>query len=186
MSTDPIPMLPAAKAVADKKDPNAKDKCIWDGVPDMIFGDTPWQILVTPKEVKILSGSLLYFRSIHMNVKHEDDPDPSFNGDSVGHWEGNTLVVDTIGLTDKTLVNGVIPHSEDLRVVERFRRLPKGADGRDRLEVSATIQDPKTFSRAWTRKATYVRASDGLVEAFCDRHLVVPPNPVAGSQSTSG
>ena len=175
-TADPPPLLASVKKVADK----VRDKCVPDGVPDMILGPTPWQLLVTPKESKILSESLVYFRSIHMNAKHDPDPDPNFNGDSVGRWQGADLVVDTIGLSDQTTIDGVIPHSEDLHVVERFHRLPKGADGRDRLEVSVTMTDPKTFSKSWTRKAVFARLPDGIGEAFCDRHLIVPPNPVAG------
>jgi hypothetical protein len=75
---------------------------------------------------------------------HPVDPDPTWLGDSVGKWEGDTLVVDTIGFNDKTELNG-FKHTEGLHIVERFRR-----PNFDTLEYEATLEDPNVFVRPWS------------------------------------
>ena len=97
--------------------------------------------LETADQVTVLFEFYGTFRIIHLNEKHQTDPDPTYFGDSVGHWEGNTLVVDTIGLTDKTTLFGA-PHGQNLHIVERIRRT-----GPNSLEDSMTIEDPQTFTR---------------------------------------
>jgi hypothetical protein len=78
---------------------------------------------------------------------HPVDPDPTWMGDSVAHWEGDTLVVDTVGFNDKTEISGYM-HTEDLHVVERFRRIENGSLQRS-LEYNVTVEDPNVFTRPW-------------------------------------
>ena len=73
---------------------------------------------------------------------HQADPDPSWLGDSVGHWEGDTLVIDTIGYNDKTEISGY-RHTESLHTVERLTRVPEG------VEYELTIEDPNVFAAPW-------------------------------------
>jgi hypothetical protein len=81
-------------------------------------------------------------RRIYLDVPHPESPKPSWNGESVGHYEGNTLVVDTIGLNDKTSVdNFCTPHSEKLHVIERYRL----ADGGKFLDTEILKDDPEVF-----------------------------------------
>ena len=83
------------------------------------------------------------FRIIPLDGEpHQADPDPSWLGDSVGRWDGDTLVIDTIGFNDKTEVNGY-RHSEDLHMVERLTRVPEG------VEYELTIEDPNVFAAPW-------------------------------------
>ena len=149
------PLRPEVIALMEKRAADAKagrpyaglqSKCLPSGFPQMMFGSgLPHQTLESPGQVTILVEELSFFRIIRLNTKHLPDPDPSFMGDSVGHWEGDTLVVDTIGLTDRTQLPGGIPHSEELHVIERFHRTSK-----DRIELQMTFDDPKTFTRPWT------------------------------------
>jgi hypothetical protein len=145
-----------------------KSQCLPPGMPAMMFpAGTPIQILETPGQVSMLVEEPNFFRIIHLNQKHAADPDPSFMGDSVGHWEGDTLVVDTIGLTDKTTIDAAgMPHSEDLHVIERLRRAAK-----DTLEDLITIDDPKTFTSTWTT-ATHFRLRTGMqiMEYICQNN----------------
>jgi hypothetical protein len=159
---------------ADSGHPYAttKSQCLPAGVPQVMFGPgLPIQILETRGQVSMLVEEFRNFRIIRMNAQHRQDPDPSYFGDSVGHWEGDTLVVDTIGLTDKTTLDQVgMPHSGELHVVERYRRT-----SRDRLELAVTIEDPKTFTRPWTAKTSFKWApKELLVEEICDNNRNPP------------
>ena len=143
-----------------------KSECMPSGVPQLMFGPrTPMQFLETPGQLTILIEEFNIFRIIRINAEHEKDPDPGFMGDSVGHWEGDTLVVDTIGLTDRTTLDVAgTPHSEALHVVERLRRA-----ARDRLEVTVTLDDPRTFTKPWTAKTAFrLWAGERITEYFCE------------------
>jgi hypothetical protein len=151
----PIPYQPAtAKLIAQprKGSPDGEYAdypgypCVPGGMPSMMSPPEglPLQILETPRQVTVLFGFFGTFRNIHMNEKHPPDPDPAYFGNSVAHWEGNTLVVDTIALIDKTTLFGA-PHTEDMHLVERLHRADK-----DTLEDRITIEDPKTYTKPWT------------------------------------
>jgi hypothetical protein len=107
------------------------------------------------------------FRIIPLDGEpHQADPDPSWLGDSVGRWEGDTLVIDTIGFNDKTEVNGY-RHSEDLHMVERLTRVPEG------VEYELTIEDPNVFAAPWkiTRSFRFVDAPQKRIfEFICENN----------------
>jgi hypothetical protein len=115
----------------------------------------------------MLSEELTFFRIIRMDVKHEDDPDPTLMGDSVGRWDKNgDLVVDTIAISDQTQLPGGIPHSEQLHIVERYHRTSK-----DRIELLMTFDDPKAFTRTWTT-VTHLKLEPAkrLSEYYCENN----------------
>jgi hypothetical protein len=91
------------------------------------------------------------------------DPDPSYFGYSVGRWEGDTLVVESVGFSDKTVLNGM-PHSEALHLVERYRR-----PNLDTLELTLTADDSKAYTKPWTAGPVKLAWHPDweLVEAFC-------------------
>ena len=143
-------------------------QCLPGGVPKTeFFGPYPMQIITEPGQISILFEELNHFRVIPLNAKHNADPDPSYWGDSVGRWEGDTLVVDTVGFNDRTTLDAAgTPHSDALHVIERFRRVD-----RDTLEITAAIDDPKTFTKTWTAKALF-KSQPGvrLGEYICDNN----------------
>jgi hypothetical protein len=102
---------------------------------------------------------------------HPVDPDPSWLGDSVGHWEGDTLVVDTIGFNDKTELQGY-RHTESLHMVERFRR----ADY-DTIQYELTIEDPNVFEKPWTMTRTFALRPDlkRIDEFICENNRDYKP-----------
>ena len=153
------PLKPWAAALVAQRTQDAKEghpyaftksRCLPAGMPSSMFTppQLPLQILETPGQVTILFEEFSVFRVIKLNAKHAEDPDPNFMGDSVGHWEGDTLVVDTIGLTKETTLRGIIPHSEKLHLVERIRRA-----GPHRLDIEIKADDPDTFDGVMTQKA---------------------------------
>jgi hypothetical protein len=128
--------------------------------------DLPYKIVQTPKLVVILSeGNTHSYRRLFLDGRaHNNDLGDTWTGDSVAHWEGDTLVVDTNNFNDRTwLDNTGKPHSEDLHVVERYRRTAP-----NRLEVQYTIEDPKDFAKPYTfTRAFTLQPNRELHEYFC-------------------
>ena len=103
------------------------------------------RFLQTPAMIVILNEDLTY-RQIFMDGRAlETDPNPSWMGYSVGHWDGDTLVVESTGFNDRTWLLGGYPHTEALRMTERYRRTDFG-----HLEIAVTFQDPGAYSKPWT------------------------------------
>jgi hypothetical protein len=118
--------------------------CVPLGIPQTFVTPYPFQILQTPKFVLMIFEYPNTFRYIWTDGRpHPPDPDPTWMGDAIGHWDGDTLVVDTIGFNDKTEVSGYM-HSEALHVVERYRRVETG------LQFDVTVVDPNVFVGSWT------------------------------------
>ena len=138
------------------------------GVPGfLLYGVQPLYIVQGPKEVIMTWQGDHQIRRIYLDVPHVADLKPSWYGDSVGHYEGDTLVVDTIGLSDKTYIDGYLtPHTEKLHVVERFHLI----DGGKTLEANIHVEDPGAFTMPWDaiqryRRVEPERAENGLVIA---------------------
>ncbi len=125
---------------------NRTSRCWQPGVPVLNTSPGRTYFLQTPKEVQIIWQRDQIVRHVYLNVPHSANPKPSWNGESVGHYEGDTLVVDTIGLSTKSFVDNYrTPHSDKLHVIERFRM----TDGGKKLEVEMTIDDPVAFVKPW-------------------------------------
>jgi hypothetical protein len=143
-----------------------KERCWPVGVPAfLLYPATPVYFLQTPKRVMMIWMQDHQVRRIRLNEQHEPNLKPSWFGDSVGHYEGDTLVVDTIGLTTRTFVdNYFTPHTEQLRVVERFRVV----DGGQTLEVNVHVEDPGAFTMPWNAMQRYRRMDNGpMLETVC-------------------
>ncbi len=168
-----VPMLPEAKAIYDKRkaalgreDPEAR--CLPPGVPRMSTTPYPWSFLQTPKEIWIVyEGGAHVWRKIFMDGRpHDPRAEQTWLGDSIGHWEGDTLVVETIGQNDISWIDAAgIPHSTDMKVTERITRPDLG-----HLEIVHTIDDPKTFSKSWsfTTKPSLLKGE--LIEYICQEN----------------
>jgi len=145
------PMTPAAREILRQHGqpgvvgPNLL--CLPDGVPHADLLPEPFKIIQTPSQLVILYEVETIFRQIFTDGrKHPVDPSPTWLGYSVGRWEGDTLVVDTIGFNDMSWLDARgHGHSEDMRVEERFHRRDFG-----HMEVTATITDPKMFTKPVT------------------------------------
>jgi len=127
----------------------------------------PFQILQTANYVAIFHEYPGTFRIIPTDGSpHQVDPDPSWLGDSVGRWEGDTLVVDTIGFNEKTELQGY-RHTESLHMIEKFRR-PEF----DKIEYEATIEDPNVFDKPWTIARTFTLRPDlkRIDEFICENN----------------
>jgi hypothetical protein len=144
-----------------KGPPTAQMLCMMSGVPTTYTLMGVMQFLQTDDMVHIVHQRDHQIRRVYLNRKHSENPKPSWYGESVGHYEGDTLVIDTIGLNDKTVTdrNGT-PHSEAMHVVERIRVANDG-----RLEIRFTVDDPNTFNMPWSAVTRYTRnARQTLIE----------------------
>jgi hypothetical protein len=125
------------------------------------------KIVQTPTIIIFLNPDLTY-RQIYLDGrKLETEPNPSWMGYSVGHWEGDTLVVESNGFNDRTWLDGSgHPHTEALRITERYRRKDFG-----HLEIGATLQDPKVYAKPWTIALNGQLAGDTeLIEYVCNEN----------------
>lgn len=162
------PMLPWAaerfRAVREGiTDPNQQGRdemdpvitsCAPVGMPRIMVFPRAFEIIQMPGRVLMLFEWDHLVRQIYTNGQRlPEDPDPIWLGYSTGRWNRDTLVVDTIGLTDQTWLDGVgHPHSDKLHIVERIRRV-----GADTLEIDFTFDDPGAYTRPWTGKVGYRR-----------------------------
>jgi hypothetical protein len=149
-----------------KEDPIAR--CKPTGVPAIGVVPIPYKIVQPPDLVVILYEENTVFRQIFLNSrKPVQDAQPRFMGYSTGKWDGDTLIVDTVGFNDGGWLDRLgHPHSDALHLTERFRRRDAG-----HLEVAVTIDDPKTYTRSitYTQKAMLVPDED-LLEYFCSEN----------------
>jgi hypothetical protein len=157
-----------------------RSSCRPAGVPGFIlFGCQPIYFVQTPKEAWMIYSGDQQVRRVYLDVPHSASPKPSWYGESVGHYEGDALVVDTIGLSDKTFVDGYrTPHTEKLHVVERW----KVTDGGKALEVNVEVDDPGTYYEPWSGIQRYDRVEQSLTEQICaenNQHLFDYEIPVS-------
>lgn len=125
----------------------------------------PWEFkfIQTPGTVYILYEYTRMWRAIPLNQPHSKDPDSTWLGESVGKYDGDTLVVDTIGFNDKTWLDHLgHPHSDALHLIERFRRLDH-----DTLQLQMTVDDPKAYTQTFTGTKTFKLSSSPLGEGIC-------------------
>ena len=144
----------------DELNPRGPFLCMPPGPTVLMLIDLPFEIIQTAGRVVMFYQHDHLTRNIWMDGrKIPKDPDPTWTGYSVGKWDGDTLVVDTAGINDKTWLDDAgTPHSDALHVVERYRRVSP-----DTLEVSFQFDDPKTFTKPWGGKKTYRLVPNGEI-----------------------
>jgi hypothetical protein len=160
----------AAKKLADNDDPTLKCIPTAFGTLNVSMFDVGAvaQIVATPKFVVMLTETFHGFRLVPTDGRpHREEVPPSHRGDSVGRWEGDVFVVDTKNFNDDTWIwaeGRSSPHSDQLRVVERYRRVDSNT-----LEIEATVSDPKVLTAPWTvPKQTLVLAPfDQIMPLIC-------------------
>jgi hypothetical protein len=158
--------------------------CMPAGVPSFMAygGPNPLYFLQTPKEVWMIVSTNQQVRRVYLDVPHSTRPRLSWHGESVGHYEGDKLVIDTIGQNDKSFVDIYrTPHTESLHVVERWRIV----DGGRMMESTFTVDDPDAFYQPWSGMRRYRRVRQAMVEDICaennqhlfDYHIPVTSQP---------
>lgn len=164
-----IPFLPWAK---DKFQENGAAKqsetdrrCLPPGVPRIMFQARPFEIVQTSSRILFLyEGGAHVWRQVWMDGRaHPKDPNPDWLGHSIGHYDGASLVVDSVGFNDKTWLDDAgHPHSEQLHVIEKFTRKGRA------MQYEVTIDDPGAYARPWSARSRFsFRPSQRLQEDIC-------------------
>jgi hypothetical protein len=166
----------------------AHSVCYPESVP-YVFGGTTIQILQTPTEINMIFADPGQFRTIYLNRPHSENPKPSYWGESVGHFEGDTLVVDTIGIAVNPQTGSMgffgAPHTRNLHLVERYRFLKDGEvstappaqdesfdidaiiPGANHLRLTFTVDDPIAYRKPWSVTLDYMPLNARVREYVC-------------------
>ncbi|HEX3483630.1 MAG TPA: hypothetical protein VHT51_01130 [Micropepsaceae bacterium] len=144
-----------------------RERCWPAGVPGFTVYTRvqPIHFYQTKKEITIINELNTQIRHIYMDVPHTKNPGHTWYGESVGHYEGDELVVDTIGLNDKTYVDNYrTPHTDQIHVVERWKVI----EGGNILQATVTVEDPGAFNMPWTGVQRWKRIARPLEEYLCE------------------
>ena len=154
----------AEQELADYPHVQLQTMCMAPGVPHILNLFEHMQVLQMRDKIVFLYSRNNHVRHVDLDQPHNADRDHTWWGDSVGHYEGDTLVVDTYGLNDKTNVDRYgTPHSEKIHVVERYRMSDDGST----LEILFTVEDHETFTVPWSARADYIPDNYSWVETIC-------------------
>jgi hypothetical protein len=157
-----------AKAAGHEQD-NPSANCVPPGMPEIMGQPYPIEFFFGPGQVAIQAEAYQQIRHIYTDGRgHPDDPDDTYNGNSIGHWEGGTLVVDTIAFTPDTPLgqNYGLQHSEKMHIVERMHLTDP-----DTLVVETTITDPEALAQPYTSTRTFKRHRDWTIaEYVCEQN----------------
>ena len=155
---------PRTHSLKETDDPVLK-QCLPPGTPRIYLQPFPFQMVQTPKEILMIYEYDHTVRQIFMDGRaHPEDITPTYMGNSIGKWDGDTLVVDTVGFNDKTwLDRDGHPHSDQLHVIERFHRVD-----RDNMTIDINIEDPKVLVKPWKTQLNFQLKPDwDIMELVC-------------------
>jgi hypothetical protein len=147
--------------------PRERSNCSPPGMPRIMrLGQYPYEFIFSPGRVTINQEAWMQTRTIWTDGRaHKEDPDPTFMGDSIGRWEGDTLVVDTIGISDRLEIDTGMPHSAQFRLTERIYLSPENPD---MLINEMRMEDPEALEEPFVVTARYRRDREGsLIEFQC-------------------
>ncbi|MEP7354674.1 MAG: hypothetical protein ABI824_15710 [Acidobacteriota bacterium] len=170
----PEPMALTAPYLARQKEYQAhrpedspQANCVPPGMPSIMTQPYPIEILFTPGKVTILIEAYEQIRHIYTDGrKLPDDPDLTFNGTSIGHWEGDTLVAESVGFAKETVLGAGAHHSDKLKITERIK-----LSNPNLLEIATTMQDPEALTKPYTVNSRFARHADWtLAEYVCQQN----------------
>jgi hypothetical protein len=172
-----------AAARAPQPEDNSTANCLPPGMPGIMGQPYPMEFLLTPGKVTIVIEAYTQVRHIYTDGRPlPEDPDPKFFGTSIGRWEGDTLVAETVGFNDHVQHARGVPHGDKMKIVERFR-----LTGPDSMTIETTITDPTVLTAPYTTNATLQRHRNWTVSEYvCEENNrnYVDPSGKAGINLT--
>lgn len=148
------------------KQSETDSRCLPPGVPRITLTPRPFEIVQTPKRIVfVYEGGAHVWRQVWMDGRpHPKDPNPNWLGHSIGHWEGKTLVVDSIGFNDATWLDDAgHPHTEQLHVIEKYTRTDPLT-----MKYEVLIDDPGAYTQTWASSSSLsFRPGEKLAEDIC-------------------
>jgi len=141
--------------------------CLPFGLLRSVGGPHPVQIMQNQKYIAMLYEQNSWFHVTPIGKPHTKDPDPTWYGESRGKWDGDTLIIDTIGFNGKTRIDTIgHPHSEQLHTIEKFKRRDLG-----HIDYVITIDDPKTFTKPWdSQRVWFMHPEWEIMEYSCEEN----------------
>jgi hypothetical protein len=173
LKPEEVPLQPwAAKLYQERIETNGKDhpgvRCLPSGIPEKLSVPDGVKVVQTPDVTLFLWDSRTIFRQVFTDGRSfPKDPQPTWMGYSIGHWEGDTFVVETIGQNGKTWLDmRGLPGTEALRIVERYSRPSIG-----RITIDVRVDDAKAYTRPWDVHLTWDLMPDlELIESICEEN----------------
>ncbi len=168
----PLPLTPdwAAKVQALRahagQDTTAAN-CLPPGMPEIMGQPYPYEFLLTPGQVTIVGEAYMIVRHIYTDGRTlPEDPDPNFFGTSVGHWEGNTLVAESVGFSPQTTIAPDVPHSDKMKIIERFSLTDP-----DTMSIETTVIDPVALTKPYTTTRILKRHRNWTIDEYiCEQN----------------
>jgi hypothetical protein len=165
-----LPLTPAAAENFKTYDLTNFDytgHCLPAGLTRLVNTPMPMEIVQTPKKVALLFEGFSSFIVVPTDGRqHKKDPDPTWYGESIGWYEGDTFVMDSIGFNDKTRLDTIgHPHSDQMHVIQRFTRTSPTT-----IDFEITVEDPKMYTKPFTNKRTFKLAKGELMEYSCEEN----------------
>ena len=152
----------AAAARQPQPEDNSTANCLPPGMPGIMNQPYPMEFLMTPGKVTIVIEAYTEVRHIYTDGRRlPEDPDPKFYGTSVGHWEGDTLVAETVGFNEHVEHGRGVPHSDKMKIVERFRLTDP-----DTMTIETTISDPEVLTAPYTTSSTLRRHRNWTISEY--------------------
>jgi hypothetical protein len=163
------PKYEAMRAAAARETPedNTTANCLPPGMPGIMGQPYPMEFLLTPGKVTIIIEAYTQVRHIYTDGRAlPTEPDPKFFGTSVGHWEGDTLVAETVGFSDHVEHARGVPHSDKMKIVERFRLTDP-----DTMSIETTVSDPEVLTAPYTTTSSLRRHRNWTIsEYICEEN----------------
>ena len=166
----PLPYTPAGLKNIQDYDPvkngDYTGMCMPFGFMRSINSPYPIQIMQNDQFVAFLFEQSSWFHVAKFTDKHSDDPNPTWFGESIAKWDGDTLVIDTVGFNGWTRLDTKgDPHSDKLHLVQRFTRTDAG-----HMHYTVTVDDPVNYTKPWTNDRTFTLMNSGLLEYSCEEN----------------
>jgi hypothetical protein len=176
-----VSMLPSAEALFKYRvETNGKDhpgaQCLPSGIPEKDTVPAPYKIVQTPDLIVFLYESRTIYRQIFTDGRPlPSDPNPAWQGYSIGKWDGDTLVIETAGFNGRTWIDTLgHPASDALHVTERFTRRDLG-----HMDLQITVNDPKSYTKPWTvNTKIHLLPQDDVSESICEENNKAPQHMV--------
>ena len=181
MKSDQIPLQPwAADVYKERIETNGKDhpgvRCWPSGIPEKLNIPDGLKIVQTPDVLIMLHESRTIYRQVFLDGRPQPkNAQPAWMGYSIGKWDGDTLVVDTVGQNGRTWLDmRGLPGTESLHVIERYTRPTIG-----HMDINITIDDPKAYTKPWDVKLAWTLQPDtDLIESICEENSKDLPHMV--------
>ena len=165
-----LPYSPAGlaniKSYNPEKDGDYTGMCMPFGLMRSMNAPYPVQIMQSDRYVAFLFEQNTWFHVVPFRAEHTPDPNPTWFGDSIAKWDGDTLVIDTVDFNGYTrLDTRGNPHSDKLHLVQRFTRTNAG-----QIAHTVTIDDPVFYTKPWTNERTWLLSNGDLIEYSCEEN----------------